>query len=542
MRNRTSHWIAVCCIAVFSLVASPVASQADERPNVIVFLADDLGFSDIGCYGGEVETPVLDSLAAGGLRYTQFYNTARCWPTRAAILTGYYPQQIGRDALPGVPGGNRFGRPDWAELVPKKLKPLGYRSYISGKWHIDGKPIANGFDRSFTMDDHNRFFNPQNMSEDDKRLPPIPKGTDYYATTGIADHAIKVLKEHEASHSDKPFFHYVAFICPHFPLHAPAKEIAKYKGRFDNGWDVARQQRFQRMKDMGIVRGELSKLEPEIGPPYTKWSDPAKEQLGEKEVVLEKSWNELSKTQQAFQATKMEIHAAMVDKMDQEIGRVIDQVKAMDEFENTLILFLSDNGASAEIMIRGDGHDDNASPGSAESYLCLGPGWSSAANTPFRRHKTWVHEGGAATPLIAHWPKGIAARGELRQRVGHVVDIPHTIVDLAGGKWSNEFQGKPIPESPGASIAPSFSEDINPQRSLWWLHEGNRAVRKGNYKLVAAKNESWQLYDMTEDRAESNDLRVKMPAKARELQDQWQAITDQYERLAKERMRTKKGK
>ncbi|MFK7738661.1 MAG: arylsulfatase [Pirellulaceae bacterium] len=528
------------CWATLQIESSAVAA---DRPNVLVFLADDLGFSDLGCYGGEIETPNFDALAANGLRYTQFYNTARCWPTRAAILSGYYPQQIGRDALPGVAGGTRGGRPPWAQLLPRMLKPLGYRSYLSGKWHIDGTPIRSGFDRSLTMDDHNRFFYPQKMTKDDKKLPPIEKGTDYYATTGIADHAIEVLKEHQAEHSDQPFFHYVAFISPHFPLHAPAEDIAKYRGRFDRGWDVSRQERWQRLTEKGIVKGPLAELEPEIGPPYRKWSDPAKEELGEKEVVLELPWDSLSETQKAFQAAKMEIHAAMIDRMDQEAGRIIDQVKAMGQFEDTLILFLSDNGASAEIMIRGDGHNPDAPLGSGESYLCLGPGWSSAANTPFRRHKTWVHEGGASTPLIAHWPNGISEKDALRERIGHVVDIPPTIVELAGGTWPTEANGVAVPPPPGASFVDSFSKDQqDPERTIWWLHEENRALRKGDYKLVAGRGESWQLYNMIQDRAESNDLRLKMPAKARELQNEWESLTEQFIDLAEENAKFREKK
>lgn len=520
-------------LSAFLLLLSVFGSaSAADKPNVLIFLADDLGFSDLGCYGGEIETPVLDQLAEDGLRYTQFYNTARCWPTRAAILSGYYPQQIGRDALPGIPGGARGRRPAWAQLLPTMLRPLGYRSYLSGKWHVDGTPMKNGFDHAFTMDDHNRFFNPQKMTRDDEKVPGIPKGTDYYATTGIADHAIEVLQEHADNHSDKPFFHYVAFISPHFPLHAPAKDIAKYKGRYDVGWDAARDARWNRIQEMGLLNGKLSPLEPEIGPPYRKWSDPAKEQLGAKEVDAELAWSQLTEEQKAFQATKMEIHAAMVDRMDQEIGRVIEQVKSMGQFENTLILFLSDNGASAEIMIRGDGHDDEAPPGSADSYLCLGPGWSSCANTPFRRHKTWVHEGGAATPMIAHWPKGIQESGGMRKRVGHVVDIPPTILELAGGSWPTEFNGQQVPKNPGSSFADSFAKDSqDPNRVVWWLHENNRAIRKGDFKLVAAANESWQLYDMTKDRSETNDLRLKMPKKARELQNEWEKITSEFGEL-----------
>ena len=531
------------CILLAMLAISIFSSQqshAADRPNILIFLADDLGYSDLGCYGGDIDTPVLDELAANGLRYTQFYNTARCWPTRAAILTGYYPQQIGRDALPSVQGGARGRRPDWAQLVPRMIKPLGYRSYLSGKWHIDGMPIANGFDHSLTMDDHNRFFYPQKMTQDDKKIAPIDPEEDYYATIGIADHAIEVLKDHAKNHADKPFFHYVGFICPHFPLHAPAEDIAKYKGRFDKGWDRVRHERWSRLRDAGIIQGPLAELEPEIGPPYRHFSDPAMQELGSKEVDAELPWEDLTEEQRAFQAAKMEIHAAMVDRMDQEIGRVIEQVKSMGAFENTLILFLSDNGASAEIMIRGDGHNPDAPLGSAETYLCLGPGWSSAANTPFRRHKTWVHEGGASTPLIAHWPKGIQEKGALRHRVGHVIDIAPTIVELAGGTWPPEHDSANVPAPPGASLYSSFASDERPERTIWWMHDGHRALRVGDFKLVAAKNESWQLYDMGSDRAESQDLRLKMPKKANELRLEWERITAEFETIAQQRIRPQK--
>lgn len=524
------YWL----LTVLALTQLALTCHGGEKPNVLLILADDLGFSDLGCYGGEIETPNLNRLAEDGIRFTQFYNTARCWPTRVALLSGFYPQQVGRDSLPNIRGGARGKRPAWAQLLPRMLKPHGYRSYLSGKWHIDGTPIKEGFDHAFTMDDHNRFFHPKATTLDDVRQEPVAKDSDYYVTTAIASHAIECLRDHASEHQDKPFFHFVAFTSPHFPLHAPAGDIAKYKGRYAKGWDVARSERWERIQQMGLVQGSLSALEPEIGPPYRHFSDPAKEQLGPKEVDGELTWESLTEEQKAFQALKMEIHAAMVDRMDQEIGRIVQQVKDMKAFDDTLILFLSDNGASAEIMIRGDGHDDSAPPGSADSYLCLGPGWSKAANTPFRRHKTWVHEGGASTPLIAHWPNVIQDRGGLRRRIGHVVDIAPTILELAGGTWPTDVGGREVPAPPGVSLSHAMSQDETYEnRTLWWLHEGNRAIRKGDYKLVAAKGEPWQLYDCRNDRAESNDLINTLPEKAKELQDEWSAITTSFEELAR---------
>lgn len=521
------RWIMVW-VAVVLCQSVAMAGQ----PNVLLILADDLGFSDLGCYGGEIETPVLDQLADAGLRYTQFYNTARCWPTRAAILTGYYPQQVGRDALPKVPGGARGVRPAWAQLLPRMLRPLGYRNYHSGKWHVDGEPIAQGFDRSLAIYDQDRLFNPLRTSLNDAPQPAIGKGTDYYQTTAIASHAIECLKEHAEKHSDQPFFHYLAFTCPHFPLHAPEGDVAKYKGKFDRGWDVCRAERWQRIQRMGLVSGTLAALEPAIGPPYRNVSEAAQAALGAVEVVREIPWEDLSDEQRAFQATKMEIHAAMVDRMDREIGRVVEQVKSMGAFEDTLILFLSDNGASAEIMIRGDGHNPSAKPGSAETYLCLGPGWSKAANTPFRRHKTWVHEGGIATPLIAHWPMGIKVQSELRHRVGHVVDLAPTIVELAGGSWPADVDGQMVPMHPGRSFVATFSDDqVDRDDPIWWLHEGNRAIRIGDYKLVAAKDEPWQLYNVRIDRAEASDLAEQLPEIAKELAIEWNRITAEFESL-----------
>ncbi|MDX1926190.1 MAG: arylsulfatase [Pirellulaceae bacterium] len=505
--------------------------QAADKPNVVFILADDLGYSDIGCYGGEIATPNLDQLASNGLRFTQFYNTARCWPTRGALLTGYYAQQIHRDALPTVPGGANGARPAWARLLPDFLKPAGYRSYHSGKWHIDGKVLDGGFDRSLDMRNQGNFFSSKGNMIDDK---PVAEQADagYYATTATADHAIDCLKDHASNHATKPFFHYIAFIAPHFPLHALPQDIEKYRDKYLAGWEAMRAERYAKQKELGITKTTLSALEREVGPPYA-FPD-AMKKLGSGEVNLPLPWAELTEEQRRFQATKMAIHAAMVDRMDQEIGRIISQLKAMGALENTLIMFASDNGASAEIMVRNGGHDPQAPPGSAASYLCLGPGFSSACNTPHRRHKTWVHEGGISTPLIAHWPAGIRGRNELRQTPAHVIDIVPTVLELAGVSKPEEWKGQPIPEAPGKSLLPAFASDKSIERSsLWWLHEGNRAIRVGDWKLVAAKSEAWQLYDLRTDRAEQHDLAAQMPEKVQELAKAWESQVESFTQLAK---------
>jgi len=509
-----------------------IATQ--KKPNFLVILVDDMGFSDVGCYGGDIHTPNIDQLAANGLRFTNFYNTGRCWPSRASILTGYYPQQIRRDALLGIGGGARGVRPKWAPLLPKLLRPLGYRSYHSGKWHVDGEPIEQGFDLSYHYDDSDRHFLPQQMLDKiEKPLGPVdPEG--YYASTATADHAIRQLREHAAQHSGKPFFEYVAFTEPHFPVQALQKDIERYRDTYLKGWDQVRQERWQRMKEKGIVNCGLSKLDSDIVPGWNLKPEKLKEEIGPGEAAFAVPWDTLTEEQKRFQATKMAIHAAMVDRIDQEIGRLIDQLKIMKVYDNTVIMFASDNGASAEQMIRGDRHDRSALSGSAKSFICLGPGFSSAANTPLRLHKSWVHEGGISTPLIVHWPAGIKAQGELRHVPGHLIDIPPTLLELAGGKWPEKWEDQPVPKIPGLSLVPAFSKDNSLSHDyLWWYHCDNRAIRVGDWKLVSKGKEGpWELYDLKTDRCESCNLADKYPDKMRELSEKWTQSTEEFRKLA----------
>jgi len=511
------------------LLVGPVANagNANAKPNILIILADDMGFSDPGCYGSEIHTPNLDNLAADGLRFTQFYNTARCWSSRSCILTGYYAQSIRRDAFAGNFGVNTGGgaggiRPRWAELLPMFLRPLGYRSYHSGKWHVDGKPLNNGFDHSYFEMNGQSYFNQVGANEDDVPLPKIEVGGGYYNTIAVADYAIKYLKEHAAQHASQPFFEYVAFHSPHFPIQALPEDIAVYKDRYQAGWDAIRAERFARMKKMGIVNCDLSKLDPLTIPHWNLPEAELKKRIGPDEVGYAVPWNTLTDGQKAFQAVKMSVHAAMIHRMDIEIGRILDQVKAMGAFNNTIVLFMSDNGASAEQIIRGLGEDPKAPIGSAYSYLGIGPGWASAANTPFRLYKSWEHEGGNCTPLIVHWPAGIAARGELRDNPGHMIDIVPTLLEIVGGQRPEMVAGLPVPPLPGKSLVPVFAKDHTVQHDfLWWDHDGNRAIRIGDWKLVDDHAKPWELFDLSKDRSETKDLASVYPEKVKEMEQAW---------------------
>ncbi|MBI4578136.1 MAG: arylsulfatase [Planctomycetes bacterium] len=526
-RGSGYRWTVLLGIGLLGLVAPVTAAEEagalPARPNVVLILADDMGFSDIGGYGGEIATPNLDRLAAGGLRFTQMYNTARCWPTRACLTTGYYAQQVNRDPA--------RQRPAWAALLPDLLKPAGYRSYHSGKWHIDGAALAGGFDRSYRFEDCDRYFTPTKHFLDDRPLPPVKPGEGYYSTTAMTQHAIDFLTEHAVNHRDRPFFLYLAFTAPHFPLHALPQDVAKYWTRYLGGWDAVREQRWRRLREAGIVDCGLSSLDAKFTPRYLK--PDLRDRVGPDEVEHAVAWDSLTPEQQRFQATKMAIHAAMVDRLDQEVGRLFEQLGRMGAWDDTLIVFLSDNGADATLMVRGDGHDRDAPPGSAASFLCLGPGWASASNAPFRRHKIWVHEGGIATPFIMHWPKVIRDGGALRHTPAHIIDFVPTVLQLAGVSPPEMFHGQTRPPLPGRSLVPVLREDVKiPREYLYWQHEGNRAIRVGDYKLVSEEENGgvWELYDIAHDRIESHDLATEQPDRVKEMAALWQRLDDEFHR------------
>ncbi len=501
------------------------------KPNVLLIIADDMGYSDAGCYGGEIETPNLDRLAANGLRFTQCYSTGRCWPSRTCLLTGYYPQQVRMDPPQGP-------LPEWVRTAPDYLTPLGYRCYHSGKWHLMGaaKVIADGhFDRSYVLHDHNRFFTPQLHELDDHALPAVVAGGNFYVTTSIADHAIDFLKEHHTFHRDEPFYSYLAFTSPHFPLQALKEDIDRYRQRFLAGWDVVHEQRWQRMQQMGLVSCGLAPLEPEVTADWSFDLQRLQKEIGPGETNRALAWHDLAEEQKKFQATKMAIHAAMIDRMDQEIGRVLAQIRAMGAEENTIVFFISDNGASAEQIIRGDMNDIKAEPGSAQSYFCLGPGWSSAANTPFRLHKSWVHEGGISSPLIVHWPAGIQARGELRHDPCHFIDLLPTVIKLAGGQEiPRQWNGQTAAPLPGMDLTPAFAHDNAIQHDyIYFHHLSNRAIRQGDWKLVAkGENGPWELYNLQSDRCEQQDLSKLYPERVAGMSAQWQRHEDEFRRQA----------
>ena len=481
-----------------------------------------MGFSDARCYGGDIDTPNLDRLAANGLRFTQAYSTARCGPSRNCLLTGQYAQQNASDIM--TPGNI----PAYTRFLPEYLKPQGYRTYHSGKWHMRFQPLAGtGFDRSYTMLDEDRYFTQKRHQLDGVELPPPP--ADYYSTTAIADYSVDFLKDHARNHTNAPFLLYMTPHAPHFPLHAKAEDIALYKDRFADGWDVARERKWQRMTKMGLVNGPLAPMEPEM---WTKWNTPDAElttKIGPGEVMRAVPWSTLTPEQKDFQRTKMAIHAAMVTRIDMEIGKLLKQIDAMGATRDTCVIFLSDNGASSEQLIRGDGHDASAPSGSAKSFLGLGPGWASNSNAPFRLHKSWVNEGGIASPMIVHWPNGIAQKNQLRHDPCHFVDILPTVVDMAGGSVA---QPKEAPPLPGRSMRPAFAKDgAAPKEYIYFNHNDNHALRVGDWKLISTgKGGPWELYNLKTDRAEQKNLAAVQPDRLASMAAKWKSLDDDFVR------------
>ncbi len=539
-------------VVIAALLAGIVAgsAQAADRPNVLLIMVDDMGFSDPGCYGGEVDTPNLDALAAGGLRFTQFYNTARCCPTRASLLSGLYPHQAGVGHMMSDSGfdGYRGELNRSCMTMAEVMKTAGYGTYMAGKWHVtthvkpegskDNWPLQRGFDRFYgTIHGAGSFYDPNSLTRGNEQISPVTdpvyQPETYYYTDAISDHAVAYVRDHHDNSGDKPFFMYVAYTAAHWPMHALPEDIEKYKGFYDKGYGALRKSRLNKMKQLGVVRDDV-----EMSPQADDW-----------EKVKHREW----------EIRCMEVYAAMVDRMDQGIGKIVTSLKETGQFENTLILFMQDNGGCAEglgrspkkdLAIRPDkpleamGNDElqfdmipkktrdgwpliqgpGVMPGPADTYIAYGRGWANVSNTPFREYKHWVHEGGISTPLIAHWPVGIQRKGELEHQPGHLIDIMATCVDVAGADYPKKIDGNEIKPLEGVSLKPAFSgKPLNREQPLFWEHEGNRAIRDGDWKLVAKENKPWELYDLKTDRSETHNLAAAKPELAKELEAKWDA-------------------
>lgn len=529
----------------------PKTADEDDyaRPNIILIMADDLGYSDLRCFGGEIDTPNLDRLARQGLRFTQFYNATRSCPTRASLLTGLYPHQAGIGHMtedrgfPSYSGELHASTPTIAEV----LKEAGYLTMMTGKWHVtmniwpedpdENRPLNRGFDRYFgTLPGHGSFYDPVGLMKGNQFVEP--EG-DFYYTDAISEYSVKFIRE--AVEKDEPFFLYVAHLAPHYPLHAREEVIEKYLDTYAEGWDELRKTRYGRLIDKGLIEPSW-KLS---GRDSMSYSDGGQMVYPWEQDTL-KSW----------QAHRMAVFAAMVDHMDQGTGMIIDELEASGKLENTVIIFLSDNGASSEGHLyrtverlgtpwKSRFHPDTTRDGrkvkpgvwpgvplgGPETYGSYGANWANASNTPFRLHKSWVHEGGISTPFIVHWPAGIRVENEIRNQAGHVIDIFPTILELTGANFPDRFNGSKTIPLEGISLVPHFNSNNTEERVLFWEHQGNKAIRKGKWKLVMEYDGEWnrtgpsvgrwELYNMETDRTETQNLADKHPDIVKELEREW---------------------
>lgn len=468
-----------------------------KRPNIVLIMADDLGFSDLGCYGSEIPTPNLDKLAATGLRFTHFYNTARCCPTRAALLSGLYPHQAGVGDMVRDLGNPAYQGHlnEQCVTIAEALRQGAYHTLMSGKWHVGEErphwPFDRGFDRTFGLvggaSNYFRLDPDRKLALDDKAF--VPEGDRFYMTDAFTEHAVRFLNEY--GRKPEPFFLYLAYTAPHWPLHALPEDIAAYRGKYMDGWDSLRVRRHRRMIEMGIVEAKWRLTPRDREAPA--WA-PVKEK---------DTWD-----------LKMAVYAAQIDRMDQGIGRVLDKIKELGAEENSLVMFLSDNGGCHEEINRGK---PGIPPGQADSYLSYGLPWANVSNTPFRLYKHWVHEGGIATPLIVHWP-AVIKRGDITLQVGHVIDIMASCLEVGGAEYPRRFNGRTITLLEGKSLMPIFKGlRREGHEAIFWEHEGNRAVRHGKWKLVSRFPDRWELYDLEADRTEMHNLAGKYPGKAKQL-------------------------
>jgi arylsulfatase len=488
--------------AALFLCASAEAAPDRTKPNIILIMVDDMGYSDIGCYGGEVKTPNLDSLAENGLRFTQFYNCAKCAQTRATLLTGNYDQAVSVNDM-------KYGA-TFAEV----LRPAGYRTLIAGKWHQAPLPMTRGFDRYYGLADGcSNFFNPGTEARPGEGKPgrkrktlrrwaieneaimgytsPDPK---FYHTDAFTTYAIDRLDEYKGE--DKPFLLYLPYTAPHYPLHAWPEDIAKYRGKYKVGWDAIRKQRYERMIKMGIIKAEHA--------------------MSPREANV-KAWDQLSDEQKDAEDLKMAVYCAMIDRVDQNLGRLFKKVKELGEWENTLIMFLADNGGCPEQP----NTTPEVPPGPVESYRTISVGWANASNTPYRKFKSTDYEGGACTPFIAHWP-GVIKPGVITEQVGHIIDITPTFMDISGASYPKEINGNKTKPPAGKSLLPIFQgKEREPHSEIYWQFGKARAVRQGDWKLVGLGKSKWELYNLKSDRTELNNLAGKHPEKVATMGKMW---------------------
>ncbi len=497
------------------------AQAIGPRPNIVIIMADDMGFSDLGCYGGEVSTPNLDALASHGLRFRQFYNAARCCPTRASLLTGLYPHQAGVGHMVNDRGNPAYQGylNDKCVTIAEVLRGAGYTTLMAGKWHVGEErphwPTDRGFEEYFGLisggSNYFKLDDARQMASGSEPYVPPDDGS-FYMTDAFTDNAVEFLQQHGGG--EDPFFLYLAYTAPHWPLHAKPEDIENYAGKYAMGWDELRRQRFARQSDVGIRADSwvLSDRDPDV----PAWEDADDKALWER---------------------RMEVYAAMIDCLDQGVGRVMDTLRDLGQVENTLVLFLTDNGGcheSANIeqgTARNTWADPNAMPGGPGSFDGYDRPWANASNTPFRMFKSWVHEGGISSPLICHWPDGIKVpAGSVTDSPGHVIDLMATCLDLAGVTYPAVHDGQPIVPMEGKSLRPVFETgERDGHDGIFWEHQGNRAVRMGRWKLVAKRVSAsagvgpWELYDLESDRSELNDLAGEMPERVADLERAWLA-------------------
>ncbi|MEV4799442.1 arylsulfatase [Nonomuraea sp. NPDC049421] len=506
-----------------------------KRPNIVLILADDLGYSDIGCYGGEIRTPNLDRLGRSGVRLTQFANTARCSPSRASLLTGLHPHQTGIGVLAGGnrPGGYPGSLGDRCVTVAELLADAGYATGMSGKWHLSGPlwephpswPTRRGFTDFFgTLSGCGSYYDPATLHRGETDASAETRDPGFFYTDAITGHAVEFIRREAAA--ARPFFSYVAYTAPHWPLHAPEEDIAAYDGVYTAGWDDLRTHRLDRLHAEGLLGAEsaLSGRDP-AQPPWAEAPD------------------------KAWEARRMQVYAAQVARMDRGIGRILHQLTVSGVLDDTLVIFLSDNGGCAEILPLGDpeefrsrrhivpartrdgadlhvGNLPRIDPGPENTYASYGPAWANLSNTPFRLYKRWVHEGGIATPFIAHWPAGDLAGGRIIRTPFQLTDVLPTLLDATGAAYPEERRGHAIPPYEGRSMLAALRGTPVSEAWLFWEHLGNAAVRQGPWKLVREHAGPWELYNMDTDRSELTDLAPHHPALAEELAEAYQQWAD----------------